>query len=136
MVGHRHQPGLIQQQQLGERAVQRPTQRGSLLLPGGLAGDPGLGEDRRDPIAARDPRHILPDGNNLARSVGAGNQRQGLPWVVLAADHQQVPIVERRGAQADDDLPRARLGIGPVGHAQPLQAKILLKLYDLHPSIL
>ena len=58
--------------------------------------DPALGKAARHAIAHGNTGNAIAYGHDLASSVGAGDERQRLPRVVEALNHEEVAVIQRR----------------------------------------
>jgi hypothetical protein len=56
-------------------------------------------KDRRNPIARVESRRTSARGEHDARAIGKRNPRKGRLPAADAIDHQQIPIVQRKGAE-------------------------------------
>ena len=75
----------------------------------GFARDPAGKEGNHDPVAGPHPRASRPDRLDGPGTVRAGDDRQGLAWVVDALDEQEIAPVQADPFDAHPCFPGARL---------------------------
>jgi hypothetical protein len=70
-----------------------------------------LEETPCDPIANGEAGHVIAYGNDLARTIGKGDEGQGLFGIVVAFNHEQVAVIDRGRFYLDDHLARTGDGV-------------------------
>src|SRR6185437_8086036 len=97
VVRNRHHAILVEEDLLCECAVNVAAEGSLELFRGGIAIEPVLKKDARDPIADRDSRYSLANSGDDSRAVRTGNAVGLELGVVGALDRHEVAIVERDG---------------------------------------
>ena len=114
VVGNADQAGLLEQDVIGERAVDVTSQRALDLGRAGWAVEPVLHENADDAVTGLPEGHALTDSCNFAGAVGAGDAGKGQFRVVEALDHEQIAVIERNRTHMDKDFSGARRGAGTL----------------------
>src|ERR1043166_2879694 len=123
MFRHVNQPVFVQDHVLGRHAVDVTAERRARCLLAHRAGNPTLHENRGDPVA---PRHAHDAGANFRDFAGAVRQRherEPLLRVVVAAQNQEVPVIERASPNAHEDLVRSRLRVRSLDEREIVDAE-------------
>ena len=76
-------------------------------------------------VAGREMGDVAPDGDDAARVLAPRHERRGNRHLVAVGEDEDVGVVEGRGFDADDDIARARLGIGHLLHHHRLRWPVL-----------
>ena len=119
----RDQPGLLEDDVLGQSAVDVSAQRAPGFDRGEHAVEPVLHEDAGHAVSGLPRGYAFAHGRHFARAVGAGNARQLQFWVVDALHQQQIAIVERNRTHRNQHFAGARRGRGPLYKLQRINAK-------------
>ncbi|VTR67732.1 hypothetical protein DESC_610315 [Desulfosarcina cetonica] len=124
---------LGQDHEVGHGAIDLAAQTLRQARLGRRAVDPGLEEQRADPIAHGQVLHALTDPVHDAHAVAEHDQRQGFhARSITAPRHEQVAVVEGRGPHAYPHLARAGNGIRPRGQTDVVHGPVIFYLEDSH----
>ncbi len=101
---------------------------------GHRARDPALEERTADAIAGLKSRDAGTDGGDFARAVGERNQVAVYRTAkIVAGDHHLIAVIQRCGADADENFARSWLRVGAFGGAQTIQGgRALLNFVNFH----
>src|SRR5688572_32652094 len=108
MIRDAYEAVLVGDDHLGEHAVDRPASaRRCHGVSASFAVDPPREERARYPVAGAEPRDPGPDGHDLARAIRERDAavRVCALGAVLSAQDEEIPLIQRDGAHANEQLP-------------------------------
>ena len=121
--GSGDEPVLLVERPFGEDSVAVAAEGGLGRGLGDRPVDPVLHEAPDHAVARLPPGHAGADRGHLPGRVGAEHPRELQLRVVLAPYDEEVAVVQGRGPDADDHLPRAGGGVGAVGECDVVEAE-------------
>jgi hypothetical protein len=124
VLGDRQQAVLVERHQFGAHAVARAAQRRAAGGRRRLAAQPLLRKDRHHAVADLETLHAGTDRHHFAGAVGQRDERQFLARVVLALDGHEITEIQRHGAHAHQDLPRAGLRVRALDDGEFVHAEL------------
>jgi len=89
VIGNRHHAVLVEENLLGECAVDVATEGAFEFFRGGIAVQPMLEKGARDPIADRDSRYSRANSGDDSRAIRTGNAVGLEFWIVGALDRSR-----------------------------------------------
>jgi hypothetical protein len=123
VIGNLDHAVLVEQDLLGERAVDVAAERAFEFVGGGITVQPVLEKDAGDAIADRDSRYSLANSSDGSGSVRTGDAVGLELRIVGALDRQQVAVVERDSVDGEDNLTRSGLGCGNLVERELVDAE-------------
>src|SRR5450755_980852 len=135
MRGSAHDRVRVRQHVFAQCAIEWSAERAALRLLIERATLPESCKYRADAIPLSPLADLAAARDHLACGVGANHERQFLARIVLAPHHHQIARIERHGAHADQDLPRAAARYRSIFDGQVLDAEAAFETHDLHRSI-
>jgi hypothetical protein len=121
MFWRTHRLLLVDAHHFAEHAVGRSAEPAAGHARADRPVDPIGKVERAGKIAEAEARDLAANGHDFAGAVGKRHQRRTYLNVIMAARNREIAKIKRGGAHPENDVVRARHGVGPLHRTKVIE---------------